>query len=449
MHYLFVSSPERLTMKCWNIMICSLIICGFSVFCIGCQLTPKITNYSTTAEVVLPENRIQEEITLDDDIALAIDADVEATSTRLPVGEYESIEITVDLTRKVYAALCGDTKPLRYVETAKELTDYVLFEREQARYAKGLVSDEGYMSEMAFIDHVLEAASTAPTTQSEANLDDIFSYPDTLVEIDMGKNYQAVFKVLNGERKAFTYGNTGRKINKNELKSVEVPITASEAISQAGEVLDALGLADDFALINLDIKAMDYSIWSIYFADNTKDQAYHLVYLRKINGLPQLDGERILSGVNSDYDLDFLQEYIEMTIDDAGVLYFTWMEPGEIVVKSDAAEMIAFEEALEQMKQHVRQSYNRYTFPDMDCTNITVRVSKIMLGCICVEMPGRVAGIVPAWEFYGYVEYDDGKSAPLYYNRDLQVWDQSNAENASVCTINALDGSVIDRSRGY
>lgn len=52
-------------------------------------------------------------------------------------------------------------------------------------------------------------------------------------------------------------------------------------------------------------------------------------------------------------------------------------------------------------------------------------------------------GIVPAWEFYGYAEYDDGKSAPLYYNQDLQVWDKSYAENTSVCTVNALDGSVI------
>lgn len=424
-------------------IFCSLFICSLFIFLSGCQPTPNKADYSTAPEAVLPANRIQEKTALDDGITLSIDAAVDAASTRLPVGEYEPIEITVDLTKKVYAALCGDRQPYQYVETAQEVTDYVLFEREQAQYAKTIVSDEQYQNEIAFIDHVLEAAATAPTTQPAANLDDIFSYPDTLVEIDMGKNFRAVFKVLDEERKAFTYGNTGRKINKNHPKTVGVSITAEEATAKAEQVLAAIGLKDDFALASMDVQPLDYSIWSSYFADDTKDHAYHLVYLRKINGLPQLDSERVLSGTQSDYDLDFLQEYIEMLVDDTGVLSFTWMEPGEIVVKSDAAEMIAFEDALAQMKQHVRQSYNRYTFPDMDCSHITICINQIALGCICVELPGRVAGIIPAWEFYGYIEYNDEKDVPVYYDTKLQTWEKSYAENVSVCTINALDGSVI------
>ena len=71
----------------------------------------------------------------------------------------------------------------------------------------------------------------------------------------------------------------------------------------------------------------------------------------------------------------------------------------------------------------------------------SIQVTKIQLGLVRVAQQGDVGAgyLVPAWIFYGVIDVDDR----IY--KDGYGYDGYE----SILTINAIDGSVIDLSKGY
>ena len=72
-------------------------------------------------------------------------------------------------------------------------------------------------------------------------------------------------------------------------------------------------------------------------------------------------------------------------------------------------------------------------------------VMEIRLGYMRIYDPGADTStglLVPVWDFFGYCDLTD--------TYDGEVYSYTNAERkASFLTINAADGTVIDRSLGY
>ncbi len=84
-----------------QIIPCCPLIGALLFILASCQLTPSKVDYATTTEETLPQTHMTEECALDNGITLFVDAGIEAVSSRLPVGEYEPINISIDLVKKV------------------------------------------------------------------------------------------------------------------------------------------------------------------------------------------------------------------------------------------------------------------------------------------------------------------------------------------------------------
>ena len=114
-----------------------------------------------------------------------------------------------------------------------------------------------------------------------------------------------------------------------------------------------------------------------------------------------------------------------------GIIYNAPLKVSETVV--DMAGIKPFEEIKEIFREMTPIIYANDELPD---TYAEVDVDRIELGyAIISEQDNFNAGLlVPVWNFYGKYGYEGGG----IFSREMVVM-----------TINAIDGTVIDREKGY
>lgn len=170
-------------------------------------------------------------------------------------------------------------------------------------------------------------------------------------------------------------------------------------------------------------------------------QYYIFRNTRHIDGIP----------VNDDYGGEFCSnEYdytsglgvITVIVRDDGVCYLRYNNPYDIgSVIMENCKLLPFEQVMDIFAnigllsiQHLERS------PDLK--ENTMHVYKIQLGYMSVRKPNNTYHYIPVWDFYGHrTLYGTGGYAR---GKDHgPIWGDS------VLTINAIDGTVIDRTYGY
>lgn len=172
-------------------------------------------------------------------------------------------------------------------------------------------------------------------------------------------------------------------------------------------------------------------------------QYYAFRYTRHINGIPVSDdygGE----SMSNDYDYSSGLGVITIFVNDEGVCYLDYHNPYDLgeVVQSNV-ELLPFDQILDVFAnlgllsiQHLERN--------ADLQENTMDVYKIQLGYMAVRQPDNVNAYyyVPVWDFYGHrVLFGTGGYA---HGKEFgPVWGWSEL------TINAIDGTIIDRDLGY
>lgn len=170
-------------------------------------------------------------------------------------------------------------------------------------------------------------------------------------------------------------------------------------------------------------------------------QYYIFRYTRHINGIPVNDDYGGESCAN-DYDYISGLGVITVIVRGDGVCYLEYCNPYDIgeVIQEDC-ELLPFEQIMDIFAnvgllsiQHLERS------PDLK--ENTMQVYKIQLGYMAVRQPNNTYHYIPVWDFYGHRTlfgtggYARGKDVgPIWGDSEL--------------TINAIDGTVIDRTYGY
>ncbi|MEA5047072.1 MAG: DUF6034 family protein [Eubacteriales bacterium] len=188
--------------------------------------------------------------------------------------------------------------------------------------------------------------------------------------------------------------------------------------------------------------------------------AYEFLYTRSVRGVP------VATDVWSDDDgtsgFPFRYEQISVTVDDEGIARFLWNEP--ITLQDDATNctsLLTFPQAQEIFEKMVPIVYGSLTTsvnPKLDYVKIGIGINRVQLCLLRVKEPTaeqKSGLLVPAWVFYGDVVEqafwkDGSRDAPLY--RQGMNGSSGCAYSlgpAIVFAVNALDGSVIDTSKGY
>lgn len=170
-------------------------------------------------------------------------------------------------------------------------------------------------------------------------------------------------------------------------------------------------------------------------------KAYELQYVRKVNGVPVTctDVECASGGMDSQARL-WYYERITFVIDDGGIVELKWNAPYRILdTLVHSASMLPFEQIEDIFKKKIVTA-NAWT----ESAEVDMNITEVRLGLMRVtEQNNNSQGLlVPVWDFFGtftQITEQDGKRFTQSFG----------GITYSFLTVNAVDGSIIDRNKGF
>jgi hypothetical protein len=419
-------------------------------------------------------------------LTVDIDATVETPDvTQYPVYQIAPLDVSQSLTDKLVKVLMqGKTiypirdmdKDMTKAEILQKIADlkagknsdmhttdpaaYAKFiqpqvEQLEARLATALDTIERKPSngKLGSLD-VVPASSllSRDSSSSETSSNDgLQKYTGLFAEADLGQPNLATLRIQKSaddkdESVRFDNGTNLLAINTVFSKLPTLTISADQGSEIAKKAIAGLGLT------NMKIVATDTS--KAYYV-------YH--FIQTVQGIsmnftePSLDqlgvGGASGSSSSSESDLQDAQysepwgeESLFVYVNNNGIAELLWVNPekvGKTVTQNVA--LLTFDQ-IEQKFANAME-YEGVFSNDVLLEHRTIHVTKISLGLARIPQKGHVGSyfLVPAWDLYGTMtdkETDKDQDPSLNSNHEYV----RNTLNTSYATINAIDGTIIDRS---
>lgn len=242
-----------------------------------------------------------------------------------------------------------------------------------------------------------------------------------------------------------SYDTSKRNSGKSGFAAAEqLPLALSpeDAASKAKEALRALNIS------GMELYSCD-EVWGGAFlhggiVEQQEHHAYRLEFVRSLGGA-------LLTYTENNIDRSTVQidertggrlaaswpyERVMFIIDDAGIVEFLWESPYEVMEPVvENTRLMPFEDIQAIFSTMVLVTHARYGAD----VKLTLNIDRVQLGIVRIQEKSspETGLLVPVWDFFGTMtlEYNGGQ--------DLLT------ERISHLTINAIDGSIIDRTRGY
>ena len=252
-----------------------------------------------------------------------------------------------------------------------------------------------------------------------------------------------------------------------KYRDYDIPLpeaSKEEAVAQGNALMQELGF-DNFALVDVQQWSpqlpKDNGIWRLYYAPT-------------VNGIP-VSGSRIdrmetlddgtlhqsyqywVYAASEETNPDTVSWYLENILLDVGkdgVLRFAWTAPSiQPVVQQAESTLLPFEEiasiantmlpeVIVGPKETPLTQLDQYNGFD---TRMDVDITKVTLSLMRIRDKGSLQGtIVPVWDFWGTSDWYDAEPNAYGYQEKGR-----NYEFQPMLTLNAVDGTVVDRQLGY
>lgn len=177
-------------------------------------------------------------------------------------------------------------------------------------------------------------------------------------------------------------------------------------------------------------------------------QAYIFSFTREAAGVPTVyernDGTMVDApdGKDAQYFEPYPYERAYVIIDNSGIAELQWVSPMKVMENiSDNVQILPFDEVLDIFNKQffIRNALKNN---DTEIKQATFKVDRVTLGYIRVPLKDKPNEymLVPVWDFFGTKETEFNDS-----NKEKEIY---NSLDESFLTINAIDGSIIDRSKG-
>lgn len=261
-------------------------------------------------------------------------------------------------------------------------------------------------------------------------------------------NYLTFNTGTKGYERAQVLSRTPDNISKSELIPLpgeKASISLEEAVEIADGFLKNTGINSEvsqFRFYEGELTTEQINMEKEEGGDRTSAHVYYvLTYMRDINGVSITSSNLSKAnytemGKGGDVDKMFWPtEKIEFRINDSGIVGFDYWAPlvvTETVV--DNSTMKTFDEVCDIFEKmsvivHASEHYN-----------VQIDIDRIVLGYAQVSEPDSYSTglLVPVWDFIGSVTRAASKDGI-----------PRTEENISCLTINAIDGSIVDRELGY
>ena len=217
------------------------------------------------------------------------------------------------------------------------------------------------------------------------------------------------------------------------------------------DMLSALNLNENFSFGNA------YIGRSTDMGDPEDKQYYVFFFERIINGVHVTHDFHGIATTSSDdpaYAEPLRYENLNMWVDDTGVVQVYWDSPLNVTeIVNDNVEMaIDAKKAAEVMTKQLFLQYADMFYGNAE--RIEIDITGIRLGLARIRYRGHPGEYIlaPVWDFYGEVKLKLTESSDLAKEATLDedgMYMNNFCHYQSIGTINALDGSVVNRDLGY
>ena len=168
---------------------------------------------------------------------------------------------------------------------------------------------------------------------------------------------------------------------------------------------------------------------------------YYLFHCTRVIGdIPSafIMGESYYEGGSAEYAKTWTHETLTISIDSAGIRNLQWEAPVEITESVvENSSLIAFSDVQKIFDEMMMVTYG---FQAHEAESLAIEVSDIRLEMLRIIEPNAADSglLVPAWNFYGTrtIKYIDGA-------------ENATSSNMILLSVNAIDGTIIDLSKGY
>lgn len=169
--------------------------------------------------------------------------------------------------------------------------------------------------------------------------------------------------------------------------------------------------------------------------------AYYFEFQRTVRGIPVTLTGHSGTGVTdeSNYAKSWAYEKIEIAVDETGVIYFNYTSPYDIVETiTENALLLSYNDIIAVFENMLPITHGFVNEVDY---KLDIDISEVRLGLMRVtEQNSRDSGLlIPVWDFFGTTTVIPAVGEPYLGGEGMD----------SLLTINAVDGSIIDRDLGY
>ncbi len=180
--------------------------------------------------------------------------------------------------------------------------------------------------------------------------------------------------------------------------------------------------------------------------------AYRLYYTRFLQGVSSF--VNMNWGLrDDDSSMPWSYECICFTVNNDGIVSIDWHNPiNALETVQESSAMKPFDQIMGVFETMVKTEYEAFVDQWTDGRGeMDIDISAIQFCLVRVREPNvnNATGLmVPAWVFYGNNEmiYDDGHISYDSHGGSASSW---NKEPFPILIVNAIDGSIIDLSKGY
>ncbi len=170
-------------------------------------------------------------------------------------------------------------------------------------------------------------------------------------------------------------------------------------------------------------------------------KGYRLQYVRLVSGVPltYTDDDSASSFDNENF-FYWNYERITFIIDDNGIAELQWKAPYNVLdTVVDSASMLPFSDIADIINDKITIVND---WLDIEGFDITITEARLGFMRVIEQNSTKQGLLIPVWDFFGtYKEYIDRDGEK--YTTEIKC------PTRSYLTINAIDGAVIDRQKGY
>lgn len=492
----FMNHKTNRKVKITAVLLTSLLL--FTCFTTACQPTPEneVVVYKggdTLANEInatpVPKEKYQApaqykqgtQTFYDSMLSVSFDMQVETPDvSAYPVYTVQDANLTQQQVDRIVSVLMQG-QPLQYFderETKQEITDrYLLPAKKRLSESKSgkVFSDDGGNKSIEELQEIVEIyegwISSAPESREEQGItaEEYTASGALLAMANLGKSSPATLKItrtgqsfsdlqfINGTE--YIYNGFWEPADELPLKT-----TKEQAVAMATQLVADMG-AEEFKLAAVGkTTRLGSSEFEIDSDEYQATMAYSVVFTRTVDDIPltytPIDS---VSFSEKDDKMDaemWSYERIMINIDDDGIANLFWngnLQIGDCV--NENVQLMKFEDiaihAMDQIKMQSafltdqnKEGDGIYT----KCLEFDINKAKLGFARIRVKDSAEYQ-IVPVWDFYGIAAYHREEDDVAAFNEttgaDLQATEISDYGYRAIVTINAIDGSVINRDLGY